>query len=279
MRKRLNILLCLLAALLFCGAAAQPEPTEALPALEGYFFQAGKADAILLTTENGAVLIDTGKKGFGKEIVAYCAEKGIGRIDCLILTHFDKDHVGGAARVLRELPVGRVLQSVYPKDSVEYEHYLKALRRTGLAPETVREALRFTLDGVSFTVDPPQLERYADSPSNNSSLIVTADCGGCRLLFPGDAESARLTEWLAGEPAPCAFLKLPHHGEWDRALEPLLGQIRPGCAVVTSSDKEPESPKTRELLERFGVTCFYTREAPVLLACDGTEVVLRYAKD
>lgn len=277
MKRRISALLCLLAALLFCGAAAPAEPPG--PALRGYFFQAGKADAILLTTENGAVLIDTGEKGFGKEIVAYCAEQGIDKLDWLILTHFDKDHVGGVARVLRELPVGRVLQSVYPKDSKEVANYQKALRRAGLEAETVREPLRFTLNGVSFTVDPPRLERYADSPSNNSSLIVTAECGGCRLLFPGDAESARLTEWLEGEPAPCAFLKLPHHGEWDRALEPLLEQIRPGCAVVTSSDKEPESPKTRELLERFGVTCFYTREAPVLLACDGTEVVLRYAKD
>ena len=51
MKRRISALLCLLAALLFCGAAAQPEPTEALPALEGYFFQAGKADAILLTTD------------------------------------------------------------------------------------------------------------------------------------------------------------------------------------------------------------------------------------
>lgn len=273
MRKRLSALFCLLAALLLCGAAAPPEPT-----LNGYFFDAGKADAILLTTENTAVLIDAGKKGFGKEIVSYCAEQGVEKLDCLILTHFDRDHLGGAAKVLRDLPVARVLQSVYAKDSKEYASYQKALRRAGLEPETVREALRFTLDGVSFTVDPPRLERYADSPSNNSSLIVTVDCGGCRLLFPGDAESARLMEWLESEPAPCAFLKMPHHGDWDRALEPLLERLQPDCAVATCSRKEPEKAKTRELLARFGVDCFYTREAPVLLACDGTSVFLRYAQ-
>ena len=274
MKRLLNILLCLLAALLFCGAAAPQTPT-----LEVYFFQAGKADAILLTTENGAVLIDAGEKGFGKEIAAYCAERGIGKLDYLILTHFDKDHVGGAAKVLRELPVGQVLQSGYEKDNKEFQNYLKALRKAGLEPVTVREELCFTLDGVDFTVDPPRLERYADSPSNNSSLIVTVSCGGCRLLFPGDAESLRLMEWLENEPAPCAFIKMPHHGEWNSALLPLLEQLQPDSAVITSSEKEPESPKTRELLARFGVDCFYTREAPVLLACDGKAVILRYAAD
>ncbi len=275
MKRWISALLCLLFALPLCGAAAPADAPE--PTLRGYFFQAGKADAILLTTEHGAVLIDAGKKGFGKDIVSYCAAHGVERLDYLIVTHFDKDHVGGAAKVLRDLPVEHVLQSVFPKNSKEYESYRKALRRAGIEPVTVREELSFTLGGVSFTVNPPRLERYGDSPSNNSSLIVTVSCGGCRLLFAGDAESLRLLEWLAEDPAPCAFIKMPHHGEWNSALLPLLEQMQPRCAVVTSSEKEPESPKTRELLARFGAECFCTREAPVLLVCDGTDVILRYA--
>ena len=275
MKRRISALLCLLAALLFCGAAAPAEPPG--PALRGYFFQAGKADAILLTTENGAVLIDTGEKGFGKEILAYCADQGIEKLDCLILTHFDKDHVGGAARVLRELPVDRVLQSNFPKDSIEYAHYLKALRRAGLEAVTVREPLSFTLDGVRFTVNPPRLERYADSPSNNASLIITAECGGCRLLFPGDAETARLTEWLADEPGSFDLVKMPHHGNWDRALPSLLAETRPSFAVITSSEKEPESAKTLALLQDAGAAVFLTREAPVLLRCEGADLRVWYA--
>lgn len=275
MKRRISALLCLLAALLFCGAAAPAEPPG--PALRGYFFQAGKADAILLTTENGAVLIDCGEKGFGKEIVSYCTDHGVEKLDCLIVTHFDKDHVGGAARVLRELPVDRVLQSNFPKDSIEYAHYLKALRRAGLEAVTVREPLSFTLDGVRFTVDPPRLERYADSPSNNASLIVTVSCGDRRLLLPGDAETARLTEWLADEPGSFDLVKMPHHGNWDRALPSLLAETRPAFAVITSSEKEPESAKTLALLEDGGAAVFLTREAPVLLRCEGAELRVWYA--
>ena len=224
------------------------------------------------------MLIDTGEKGFGKEIAARCAEQGIEKLDYLILTHFDQDHVGGAARVLRELPVGCVLQSCYPKKSVEYTHYLKALRRAGLEPVTVRGELSFTLDGVVFTVNAPRLERYADSPSNNSSLIVTVECGDCRLLFLGDAENARLSEWLESDPAPCAFVKLPHHGAWHSALVRLMEELRPGCALITSSEEEPESPKTLDLLALFSVDTYFTREAPVALFCNGSGVTLSYVE-
>ena len=91
------------------------------PALRVYCFSAGKADAMLLYTDNSAVLIDTGRKGFGKEILAYLEAEGISSLDKMIITHFDKDHVGGAAKLLHNIPIGEVLQSNYPKESEEYE--------------------------------------------------------------------------------------------------------------------------------------------------------------
>ena len=264
MRKRLSILLCLLAALLLCGAAAPAEPTLAV-----HVFDAGKADAILFTTAEGAVLIDTGEKGFGKEIVAYCREQGIERIDCLILTHFDKDHIGGAAKVINKLPVGQILQSNYPKESAEMRNYLTAVERAGLAPLTLREELSFTLGGVIFTVNPPALEHYDSSPSNNSSLIVTAECGARRLLFLGDAENARLAEFLASDPGTFDLVKLPHHGAWHRMLPQLFAQTQPSLAIITSSDEEPENPKTTALLQSLGVEYLLTREGALDLFCDG----------
>ena len=263
-RRLLNAVLCLLAALLLCGAAAPAGPTLAV-----HVFDAGKADAILLTTAEGAVLIDTGEKGFGKEIVAYCRKQGIERIDCLILTHFDKDHVGGAAKVINKLPVGQILQSNYPKESAEMRNYLNAAEKAGLKPLTLREELRFTLGGVAFTVNPPAQAAYASSPSNNSSLIVTADCGARRLLFLGDAENARLAEFLAADPGTFDLVKLPHHGAWHRMLPQLLEQTRPSLAIITSSDEEPEEAKTAALLESLGIEALLTREDALDLFCDG----------
>ena len=291
-------LLCILLSVLLltgvlgaCGAensspteTSAPEPSATAPdasepggeGLRVYCFAAGKADAFLFSTARSAVIIDTGESGFGKTIAAKCAELGIVRIDCLIITHFDKDHVGGAKKVIDELEIGTVLQSNVPKDSGEYEKYSRALEEKGIVPVTVREGYRFTLDGVTYTVDPPHREYYSESPSNNSSLITTVSYGATRLLFLGDAEDARLSEYLATDPPRCDFVKLPHHGRPHRGLAGLMEATSPRYALITSSDEEPEDPRTRTMLEEYGIQTFLTRIAPVAVFSDGVRLSVQY---
>ena len=258
-----------------CASAPQKPVADKAAALNVYGFSAGAADAFLLTAEDCAVLIDCGEKGFGKEIVAYLNTQGVERLDYLIITHFDKDHVGGAAKVLSSVAVGRVLQSNYPKDSKEYDNYLNALDEAGLAAETVRETLRFTLGGVQFEVDPPA-GGYTEDESNNSSLIVTVTNGGDRLLFMGDAEDQRLAEFLDGYSGKCDYLKVPHHGRSGKLSAALIDAVQPALAVITSSDDEPESAEVVALLERAGAEVFLTKSAAVLAESSGHGVTARY---
>ncbi|MBR3474142.1 MAG: MBL fold metallo-hydrolase [Oscillospiraceae bacterium] len=285
MKKLRNLSLWLLAAALLlsaCGGAGKQSQTAPeqesgqQPQLQVFFFSCGKADAMLLTTEHGAVLLDAGNKGFGKEILAYCRDKGIYSLDYLILSHFDKDHIGGAPRVLQGLPVRQLLQPDGPGEGSAWENYAAALQELGVEPVTVREDLSFTLDGVRFTVNPPKASNYADSAANNVSLIVSVECGDCRLLFTGDAENLRLEEWTAAHRERCDFIKMPHHGAWHRALEPLLTQAQPSYALITCSDAEPEEAKTLRKLEKLDVQVFLTRLGPVLLDCDGRSISLHY---
>ena len=268
------LLLALTVMLTACasGAKKAPEAAAASAVLDVHFFDAGKADAILLTTADSAVLIDAGEKGFGKSILAYLEERGVEKLDYLIVTHFDKDHVGGAAKVINNIAVGVVLQSNCPKDSEEYEKYVKALANAGVEPVTVREALTFALDGVTYAVDPPRQESYADDPSNNSSLIVSVTNGADRFLFTGDAQTARLAEFLSGDVPACDVLKLPHHGKDGPLLAALLAAARPAYAVITSSDEEPESAAVVEALERAGAAVLLTRNGAVTLRSDGDGV-------
>ena len=105
MKLRLFLVLAVLAGLLTgCMEKRTPSTTgagetdttvqPAASTLNLWCFQAGKADAFLLWNESGTVLIDTGESGFGKEILKKLQELGIQRLDYLIITHFDKDHVG-----------------------------------------------------------------------------------------------------------------------------------------------------------------------------------------
>lgn len=271
--KTVAALLALALLLTACAhPAAQTAPDTTQTDLEVHFFDAGKADAILLTTANSTVLIDTGEQGFGKTILARLEEMEVRQLDVLIVTHFDQDHVGGAAKVLNSIPVGTVLQSNQPKDSEEYEKYVAALSGAGIEPVTVRETYEFTLDGVLYTVDPPRQVQYDEDSSNNSSLIVTVRNGDNRFLFTGDAQTARLVEFLETSSAACDVLKLPHHGQDEPLLDALLDAAKPSYAVVTSSDDEPESEAVVSALEGAGIRVLYTRNGAVTLRSDGTSV-------
>ena len=277
MNARRVIPLLFAAALVLSACAASDAKKAAQAAgtqLEAHFFQAGAADAILLTTAHSAVLVDAGEQGFGKEILSYLEEKGIDRLDALIVTHFDKDHVGGAAKVLGGIAVDTVLQSNCPKDSEAYEKYQKALGAAGIAPLTVRETYTFTLDGVVYSVDPPRQSSYVTDESNNSSLIVTVTDGETRFLLAGDAQTARLAEYLSTAPAHCDVLKVAHHGRSEPLLGKLLAAVTPDYAVVTSSDDEPEDADTIAALEAAGAQVLLTREGAVTLRSDGKSVTI-----
>ena len=267
--RRVSLLLAavLLLSLCGCGTTAQPsvaaaKKDAASAPLAVWFFDAGKADAILLTTENAAVLIDCGEKGFGSTITDELAARGIKKLDLLIVTHFDQDHVGGAAKVIGSVDIGTVLQSNSPKDSSEYRKYIRALKKAGIEPMTVRETLSFEFDGVDA--------------SNNSSLIVTVSLGSQTLLFMGDAESARIAEYLAGAPVDCTLLKVPHHGGKEPMTEALLEAVCPEYAVITCSDDERESASTTAALRSCGAEIFLTRLGSVSVCCDGETIEVFY---
>lgn len=124
MRRCLPALL--LALILPLCACAAPDRT----ATEVTVLKIGKADAILIALPDAAVLVDAGEDEDAGEILENLEKQGIERLDAMIITHFDKDHVGGADGVLRGVAVEQVVDPQYEKDSTQYRQYLTALEET-----------------------------------------------------------------------------------------------------------------------------------------------------
>ena len=120
-------------------AARRLRRGETANELTAVFFDVGKADAILLYNGEMAVLIDAGENGDGKDVAEAIRARGIERLDLLIITHFDKDHVGGADKILENIEVARVLEPDYDKDSKQYRQYREALEEQGVAAEALCE--------------------------------------------------------------------------------------------------------------------------------------------
>jgi len=111
-------------------------------------FNTWKSDSTLLYTDESAVLIDTGESDDGDDILKAIYALGINHLDALILTHFDKDHTGGASVILKKISVDHVYVSCYPKESDEYTALLQALEDIDMEAEVLRETITFTPDDL-----------------------------------------------------------------------------------------------------------------------------------
>lgn len=226
-------------------------------------FNAGSADCFLISQDGHRVMIDTGLKKSGKDIAAYLEENGIGHIDLLIITHFDKDHIGGCPRILEVCDIDTVIQSNSPKDSEIYVAYTRALEEHGITPITLYQDLHMVLGEMLLFLDAPMLAEYPVDPSNNSSIITSIFLDDSSLLFMGDAETMRLQEFYRSNSRSYEFVKIPHHGRYDVALPGVIEQIAPKFAVITSSKKEMEDRSVLDMLSEKNVETFLTREGAI----------------
>lgn len=229
----------------------------------------GKSDCILLKWPDAAVLIDAGAKKNDEEILAMLEEQQVERLDLLILSHLDKDHLGAADKVLEAIPVDRILQPAYEKDSKQEEEYLEAAKNAGVIPERLTEPAVLSLGGSRIRIVPGKETAYEQS--NDYSLMVTVICGSQRFLFTGDAEKIRLSEFLTDEDArePYTLVKMPHHGGYEDNLPLFVQTAAPRYAVITCSEKDPADPQTLELLDKQEIETYQTVNGTVRIETDG----------
>jgi len=238
-----------------------------------YFFNAGKADATLIYNDNFSVLIDTGEKELAPTILKYLLDHKIGKLDYLIITHFDKDHVGGAAKIINEIEVNSVITSNYKKNSDEYNDYIKAINDKHIIPLIMKQDYKFNYGRAAFTVNFPKEKEYDKKPSNNSSLIVSLMYGNNKFLFMGDAMELRIAEYLKINTSKYDLIKVPYHGRELDNSEEYISTYKPKYAIITSSrEEEKDNKKLIKILDKYNSNYYLTYNGDILVTSNGIDI-------
>lgn len=239
----------------------------------------GKADALIIQEGEKVLLIDAGEEDDGDEVVKELRRRGVSRIDLFLVSHFDKDHVGGAAYVMEQMEVLSVLLPDYEGDRPEYRDFLEHLDGH---PDVrkVTAPLQLVQGGMQITVypaeDPAEIQNTGDEYDNDMSLVTSISYGSRKFLFTGDIEKTRIRQMLAADVDwSHDWIKMPHHGRYQKVLEDLLEAVAPSKAVICCSEKNPAEEKTLELLEKQRIQVWDTKEQSVVTVCDGEEVTVR----
>ena len=246
MRRYHRLLPLLLAAvLLLAGACARAEET-----VQALFINVGKADAALFLLGDQRFLVDTGTKDSYDQLERVLTAYGVTQLSGVVITHTDKDHVGGLKKLLKsDIAVDRVYAgTLHSEKSLEDHPVYEAAEKYGApltwlsAGETVALA-----DGCAFHVLGPLSQD--DEKENNNSLVLRLTTPQGDMLLTGDMELAEESELIeAGLISQAAVLKVAHHGNEDATSWQFVLLARPQWAVIsTSSVEKPETPSSKVL--------------------------------
>lgn len=239
-----------------------------------YFFNAGKADSVLLSKNDKYILIDTGEESLSDDILKYFQSNNITRLEYLIITHFDRDHVGSASSIIDNIEIGEVLQSNSPKDSEYYTSYLNSLSNKSINPTTVSGNYKLSFEDLDIVVNGPETI-YENNESNNSSLIVSVTYGDKKFLFMGDAENTRIKDYISSNSETYDFIKIPYHGNYLKRLDDLLDVVKPKYGVMTCSSSEGCEEETLETLNSYNVKYYMTKNGAISVLSNGKEIVIK----
>lgn len=276
MKKRICFLLCGVMLLAGCSAtalsavattAATTTSTTNIP-MTITVFNAGKADAILFSTSEGYVLMDTGLDGDKDNLVKHLQDRNVTKLAALIITHFDKDHVGGADAIIENFSVDQIYTTYVTSSNDELLDFQTALKEKGLKMTPVYETTMM-LDSAIFEIN-GATDNYSEKTDNNSSLITMVTYGTQKYLFMGDAMDERIEQYLTSHDANADFLKVPYHGYFQNNLHTLFSAVTPTAAAITNSKKNlgsSELRKTESLLKDIGATVYETVNGNITVTC------------
>lgn len=247
----------LLSALLLCACAEKEVPQVDPGELQAVFFDVGKGDCILFSMGGSHLLIDAGYEETADRVVDALRERNVDSLDAMIITHYDKDHVGGAAEIAQQIPVTEFYLPDYTGEKEKCEDLLDLIDREGLQAVRVSEDLTFSFQEASVRIDAALVPYDAlEENDNDASLLVEIRYGEDEWFLPGDIEKDAIDVWLGTRAENYDIVKMPHHGKKEKNSDELIEAVSPGIAVITDSPEEDASPKVLKNLEKNDVEIY-----------------------
>ncbi len=279
-----------------CGLALSASLMLAGPALTSggvagtlrvVFLDVGQGDATLAIMPDGrALLVDAGGLAgstfdLGDRVLAPSVRAfGIRRLDTLVVTHGDPDHIGGAEAALRRFAPRAVWEGVPVPPHAGLRALAAAASASSASWRTVQAGDREVVAGVEIRVlhpPPPDWERQR--VRNDDSVVLDLRLGDVSIVLPGDIGregEQRVTPRL--EPGAVTILKAPHHGSATSSTVPFITAAHP-AAVIFSAGRGNRfghpAPIVTERYRAAGALIFRTdQDGAVVVDTDGKRVAI-----
>lgn len=222
--------------LLLAGCTEMVETNA--PAVAGkemtvHFIDVGQGDSIFIQAPNGkTMLVDAGVKGAGKAVVDYLRAQGVQKLDYVVATHPDADHIGGLIAVLNSISIKEFIDSGKVHTSQTYEEML-----TLINDKNIRYTIPAT--GETLALDPAiSVEVLASdenaSDNNDASIVLRVAYNNISFLLMGDADKGIEQQLLqSGVDVEATILKAGHHGSNTSSSTEFIKAVNPLATILS----------------------------------------------
>ena len=202
--------------------------------IEIHYIDVGQGDATLIKCGDKAMLIDAGENDKGSQVWSYLKSQNVTKLDYVIGTHPDSDHIGGLDVIIYKFDCENVFMSSYKKDTRTYDDVIQAAKSKSYKIYNPKPGETYELGEAKFTIVAPN-DKYDDA--NDASIGIYLEHGNISYLFTGDAEyKAELDIVANGLNIDADVYKAGHHGSRTSSCEELLEKVTPKYVVVSCGE-------------------------------------------
>ena len=240
-----------------------------------HFLDVGQGLSILVQSEGKTMIYDGGDKKTSRFVVAYLKDQGVKKIDYLISSHYDADHMAGLIGCLNTFDVKHVISSNYEHNSKLYKSFVKAVKADGLKMQHPKVGKTFSFGSGSFEILAPT--KIEAKGSNNNSVAIKLVNGQNSFVFTGDAEhESEAAMCASGIDLSCDVLVPGHHGSATATSWDFLQKTVPEYAVIScgKNNKYGHPDKdTMDKLQSMNIQVYRTdKQGTIIATSNGTDI-------
>ena len=241
--------------------------------IEVIMLDIGQGDAFLIKVNGYVILLDTGEKKYYEFLVQQLNTFNVEKIDALIISHMDTDHMGAATLAIKDYGIKTVLAPHTPGNSEEYNKLDNLLNGSSLKTIYVECDNSFSIgDGCVFSI----LGSDIIEDTNDSSIVMKLTYYDNSFLFTGDASASVLNRIMdEGKDIATDVLKIPHHGSHTSSPILFLKSTGAKIALISVGRDNQYGHPTENVLRRleFMETDIYRtdKDGTVIIRGDGTD--------
>lgn len=199
------------------------------------------ADCIIIETEDECYIIDGATPEFSEYILTYVQERGIEKIDGLIVTHADYDHYSGLTDLIEEVEIETFYSTGQEGENITYQDLLELIDEKEISSEIVTFGDYIESDILLLEIVAPI--NYYEDDKNNMSIVLKLTYNEFTALFTGDAEVEEISDIIESQAdIDCDLLKISHHGSANGTNQALLSAVTPDVAVISTLTGEYNFP-------------------------------------